>query len=94
MKLLRKKLYNKKERLSLMGEWAYVLSQSSGVIVLKNTYEDNSLIDDATKIYEKIIIEEKEKNIGGSDHYAKPDANDRIWNSLQKILSKRFFCFC
>ena len=93
MKLLREKLHDKDERLSLMSEWAYVLSQSSGVLVLKNTYDDCSSIDDATKIYEKIIIEEKEKNIGGSDHYAKPGANDRIWNSLQKLCQKDSFVF-
>ena len=93
MELLREKLHDKDARLSLMSEWAYVLSQSSGVLILKNTYDDCSSIDDATKIYEKIIIEEKEKNIGGSDHYAKPGANDRIWNSLQKLCQKDSFVF-
>ena len=68
MKSLRENLSDSNKRISLMSEWAYVFSQSSGVLVLKNTYEDCSSIDHATKIYEKIIIEEKEKNIGGSDH--------------------------
>ena len=88
MDLLRKSLSDENKRLLLMAEWAYIFSQSSGVLVLKNSYEDTSPIDQATKIYEKIIIEEKEKNIGGSDHYAKPGANDRIWNSLQKLCEK------
>ena len=93
MKSLRENLSDSNKRISLMSEWAYVFSQSSGVLVLKNTYEDCSSIDHATKIYEKIIIEEKEKNIGGSDHYAKPGANDRIWNSLQKLCEKDPFVF-
>ena len=88
MELIKEKLLDKDERLSLMREWSYVLSRSAGVIVLKNTYNDCTSIDEATQIYEKIIIEEKEKNIGGSDHYAKPGANDRIWNSLQKLCQK------
>ena len=93
MKSLRENLSDSNKRISLMSEWAYVFSQSSGVLVLKNTYEDCSSIDHATKIYEKIIIEEKEKNIGGSDHYAKPGANDRFWNSLQKLCEKDSFVF-
>ena len=88
MDLLRKNLSDENKRLLLMAEWAYIFSQSSGVLVLKNSYQDTSPIDQATKIYEEIIFEEKEKNIGGSDHYAKPGANDRIWNSLQKLCEK------
>ena len=88
MNSLKKNLSDPNKRILLMSEWAYIFSKSSGVVVLKNTYEDTSSIDLATKIYEKIIIEEKEKNIGGSDHYAKPGANDRIWNSLQKLCEK------
>ena len=93
MKNLKDNLHDKNKRLSLLSEWAYIFSQSSGVLVLENTYDDCSSIDEATKIYEKIIIEEKEKNIGGSDHYAKPGANDRIWNSLQKLCEKNPLVF-
>ena len=93
MEVLRDNLHDKDQRLSLMSEWAYVLSKASGALVLKNTYSDCSSIDLATKIYENIILEEKEKNIGGSDHYAKPGANDRIWNSLQKLCEKDSFVF-
>ena len=93
MEVLRDNLHDKDQRLSLMSEWAFVLSKASGALVLKNTYSDCSSIDLATKIYENIILEEKEKNIGGSDHYAKPGANDRIWNSLQKLCEKNPFVF-
>ena len=93
MKNLKENLHDKNKRFSLLSEWAYIFSQSSGVLVLENTYDDCSSIDEATKIYEKIIIEEKEKNIGGSDHYAKPGANDRIWNSLQKLCEKNPLVF-
>ena len=93
MEILTEKLHDKDQRLSLMSEWAYVFSKASGALVLKNTYTDCTSIDLATQIYENIIIEEKEKNIGGSDHYAKPGANDRIWNSLQKLCEKDPFVF-
>ncbi len=69
----------------LMAEWAWVLRESSGVIVLRNAYRDTSAIDEATKLYEGIIADEKLKSGGGADHFAAAGANDRIWNSLQKL---------
>ena len=69
----------------LMGEWAWVLRESSGAIVLRNAYRDTSAIDEATQLYEGIIADEKLKSGGGADHFAAAGANDRIWNSLQKL---------
>ena len=69
----------------LMAEWAWVLRESSGAIVLRNAYKDVSVIDEATQLYEDIIAEEKLTSGGGADHFAAAGANDRIWNSLQKL---------
>ena len=69
----------------LMAEWAWVLRESSGAIVLRNAYRDTSAIDEATQLYEGIIADEKLKSGGGADHFAAAGANDRIWNSLQKL---------
>ena len=69
----------------LMAEWAWVLRESSGAIVLRNAYRDTSAIDEATQLYEGIIAGEKLKSGGGADHFAAAGANDRIWNSLQKL---------
>ena len=69
----------------LMAEWACVLRESSGAIVLRNAYRDTSAIDEATQLYEGIIADEKLKSGGGADHFAAAGANDRIWNSLQKL---------
>ena len=69
----------------LMAEWAWVLRESSGVIVLRNAYRNTSAIDEATQLYEGIISDEKLKSGGGADHFAAAGANDRIWNSLQKL---------
>ena len=69
----------------LMAEWAWVLQESSGAIVLRNAYKDTTVIDEATKLYEDIIANEKMKSGGGEDHFAAAGANDRIWNSLQKL---------
>ena len=70
---------------SLRAEWANVLQKTSGVIVLKNAYPDTSFIDTASAVYEKIIAEEKAATGGKADHFAASGANDRIWNSAQKL---------
>ena len=42
-------------------------------------------VDRVTEIYHTIIAEEKARSGGGADHFAASGANDRIWNSLQKL---------
>lgn len=72
------------KRRVLMAEWAHVLDQTSGVIVLKSAYPDTSSIDRASDVFRAIIAEEKSGTAGKGDHFAASGANDRIWNSLQK----------
>jgi ectoine hydroxylase-related dioxygenase (phytanoyl-CoA dioxygenase family) len=68
-----------------MSEWANVLRNGAGVLVLRGAYKDTAVLDEATGVYEQIIAAEKLENGGGGDHFAASGANDRIWNSLQKL---------
>lgn len=72
-------------RSTLMGEWARLLMDHSGVLVLEGAYPDVTPIDRATTVYDGIIAREKAASGGGADHFAAAGANDRIWNSLQKL---------
>lgn len=74
-----------RDRWSVMAEWAWVLRDGSGVLVLKGACTDFATLDAATTIYDRIIAEEKAGQGGKGDHFAKAGANDRIWNSLQKL---------
>jgi ectoine hydroxylase-related dioxygenase (phytanoyl-CoA dioxygenase family) len=71
-------------RLELMAEWVEAFSTGPGVIVIKNAIADLSVIDRATEVFNAIVKAEKEGGKAAADHFAKPGANDRIWNSLQK----------
>jgi ectoine hydroxylase-related dioxygenase (phytanoyl-CoA dioxygenase family) len=42
-------------------------------------------VDAATEIFREIIAEERSARASSGDHFATGDANDRIWNSLQKL---------
>ena len=69
---------------ALMAEWARVFATGPGVIVIKAALPDAATLDRATAVFEGIIADEKARAVGGGDHFAKPGANDRIWNSLEK----------
>ena len=71
-------------RRALMAEWSRVLGDLSGVAVLKGAIRDLDAVDGATRLFEAIIEEERAANSGG-DHFGERGANDRIWNSLQKL---------
>jgi ectoine hydroxylase-related dioxygenase (phytanoyl-CoA dioxygenase family) len=82
---LRTALEDDQARRTLMSEWAQVLRSGAGVVALKGAYADTAVLDEATRIYESIIAEEKQGTGGAGDHFAASGANDRIWNALQKL---------
>ena len=69
---------------ALMAEWATCLASGPGVIVVKAAMEDLGVVDRATRLFDQIIQSEAEAGTAVSDHFAKPGANDRVWNALQK----------
>jgi ectoine hydroxylase-related dioxygenase (phytanoyl-CoA dioxygenase family) len=72
-------------RVDLQSEWANVLSVGAGVLVLKRVYADTAPVDEATKVFESLIREEREAGSAAADHFAKAGANDRIWNAQEKL---------
>lgn len=72
------------ERRALMAEWAEALLTGPGVVVLKRAETDLDMLDAATALFYGLIEEQNRAGSGGGDHFAKPGANDRLWNSLEK----------
>jgi ectoine hydroxylase-related dioxygenase (phytanoyl-CoA dioxygenase family) len=75
---------NRVARRALTVEWAWVFGQGPGIIVIRSALPDAGVVNRATEVFEAIIAEEKARAVGGGDHFAKPGANDRIWNALEK----------
>ncbi len=71
-------------RRAVLAEICEAFGEGPGVVVFKGAYENTSIIDRASKIFDEIIEEQHRSSTGGGDHFAKPGANDRIWNSLEK----------
>jgi len=75
-------------RRALMAEWADVLMNSAGVLVLKNSFPDLAVLDETTAAYEAIIADERAASGDKADHFAAAGNNDRVWNALQKLCLK------
>jgi ectoine hydroxylase-related dioxygenase (phytanoyl-CoA dioxygenase family) len=71
-------------RRSVTAELAHCLREGPGVFAIKGAMRNHDVIDRATEIFDDIITAEREGGGGAGDHFAKPGANDRIWNALQK----------
>ncbi|MGR9478986.1 phytanoyl-CoA dioxygenase family protein [Rhizobium leguminosarum] len=71
-------------RRAVLAEICEAFGEGPGVVVFKRAYADTGIIDRASTIFDAIIEEQHRTATGGGDHFAKPGANDRIWNSLEK----------
>lgn len=67
----------------LLSEWRWVWESGPGILVIKSAFSDHDRLDSVTSVFQQII--EAERGHGHGDHFAKPGANDRIWNALEKL---------
>jgi len=71
---------------ALAEEWARAFSEGPGVICIRGAFASQLQdVDSVTAAFYSIIEQEKEAGGGGGDHFAKPGANSRIWNALEKL---------
>lgn len=70
-------------RPALLAEWAAVLGQTAGVLVLQGAYPDTAPVDAATAAFHAMIAAEADH--GAADHFAAAGNNARVWNSAQKL---------
>ncbi|MCQ8241433.1 phytanoyl-CoA dioxygenase family protein [Rhizosaccharibacter radicis] len=72
-------------RREIMAEWVANLRDGSGIVVLAGAFADPAPVDTATAAFERIIAAQRAAGTQSGDHFAKPGANDRIWNALEKL---------
>ncbi len=73
------------ERQLAQAELAEVFLRGPGIAVFKQAFADHGVIDAASQVFRTIIDEQRASGAVAGDHYAKPGANDRIWNALEKL---------
>ncbi|MEB8336954.1 phytanoyl-CoA dioxygenase family protein [Streptomyces endophyticus] len=71
-------------RRSIQGELTRALLDGPGIVVLKRAFTDPAVVDRASEVFRALIEEERATGASRGDHFAKPGANDRVWNALDK----------
>jgi len=72
-------------RREIMAEWVEALADGPGVIVIRKAFADLRPIEAANPHFWAIIEEQRRDPSRHGDHFAKPGANDRVWNALEKL---------
>ena len=72
-------------RKALMAEWTRALNDGPGILLFEDAFSDLAVVDAVTDSFFAMIAEQRASNANAGDHFAKPGANDRIWNALEKL---------
>ncbi|MFB7322502.1 phytanoyl-CoA dioxygenase family protein [Streptomyces sp. NPDC056190] len=69
---------------ALRAELVLALDAGPGIVVFRGAFPDTAVVDRATAVFRALIAEQRASGAGAGDHFAKPGANDRVWNALEK----------
>jgi ectoine hydroxylase-related dioxygenase (phytanoyl-CoA dioxygenase family) len=82
---LRGRIATSKGRREAQAELARALMDGPGVVVFKRAFNDLSVVDRASDAFDAMIADQRASGAASGDHFAKPGANDRVWNALEKL---------
>jgi ectoine hydroxylase-related dioxygenase (phytanoyl-CoA dioxygenase family) len=70
---------------ALQEEWASVLAEGAGIVVMHRAMNDAAVVDRVTAAFFALIEAERVDGRVAGDHFATPGANDRVWNAHEKL---------
>ncbi|WP_328752127.1 phytanoyl-CoA dioxygenase family protein [Streptomyces sp. NBC_00285] len=73
-----------KDRRDVQAELVRALTDGPGVVVFQGAYADPAVVDRFTDVFDSLIREQYAAGAPAGDHFAKPGANERVWNALEK----------
>lgn len=76
------------DRAVLSDELADALLNGPGIVVFTGAFDDRHALAESTEVFTEIIADQRAAGVANGDHFAKPGANDRIWNALQKFAHR------
>ena len=82
---LREAVRDEADRLAVEAELARALSTGPGIVVVQGAFADLDVVDRATAVFDDMIADQGRGSEAVGDHFAKPGANDRVWNALEKL---------
>jgi ectoine hydroxylase-related dioxygenase (phytanoyl-CoA dioxygenase family) len=72
------------ERRVVQEELVRALTDGPGVVVFRGAFPDGAVVDRLTEVFDALIREQYAAGLTAGDHFAKPGANERVWNALEK----------
>ncbi|MEU3947949.1 phytanoyl-CoA dioxygenase family protein [Streptomyces sp. NPDC029526] len=72
------------DRRAAQSELVRALADGPGIVVIRGAFADGDVVDRATAVFDALIAEQRASGAAAGDHFAKPGANDRVWNALEK----------
>lgn len=82
---LRRHIATPQGRREVQVEIAGALRDGPGIVVFAGAFDDTSVVDRATAVFEALIAEQDAAGAAAGDHFAAPGANDRVWGALDKF---------
>ncbi|MER6287697.1 phytanoyl-CoA dioxygenase family protein [Streptomyces sviceus] len=73
-----------KDRREVQEELVRALADGPGVVVFQGAFPDLAVVDRFTEVFDSLIREQYAAGTTAGDHFAKPGANERVWNALEK----------
>jgi ectoine hydroxylase-related dioxygenase (phytanoyl-CoA dioxygenase family) len=68
----------------IRDELVRTLDQGPGIVVFERAFPDPAVVDRVTAVFDALIAGQRASGATAGDHFAKPGANDRVWNALEK----------
>ncbi|MGW7255354.1 phytanoyl-CoA dioxygenase family protein [Streptomyces sp. NPDC054834] len=72
------------DRHAVQAELVRALTDGPGIMVFEGAFPDPAVVDRATAVFDALIAEQRASGASAGDHFARPGANDRVWNALEK----------
>jgi ectoine hydroxylase-related dioxygenase (phytanoyl-CoA dioxygenase family) len=72
------------DRSGVLTEFGRVLETGPGVFVVRNAVPSD-VVSPVTDAFLEMIVEQRESGAVSGDHFAATGANDRLWNTLEKL---------
>ncbi|MEH0573946.1 phytanoyl-CoA dioxygenase family protein [Streptomyces sp. B21-108] len=69
---------------AVRAELVRALTDGPGVVVFRGAFPDPAVVDRTSAVFDALIAEQHASGATAGDHFAKPGANDRVWNALEK----------
>ncbi|KUO06208.1 phytanoyl-CoA dioxygenase family protein [Streptomyces caeruleatus] len=66
------------------AELVRALTEGPGIAVFQGAFADPGVVDRLSAVFDALIAEQRASGVDAGDHFAKPGANDRVWNALEK----------